>query len=106
MKNKLIFSTLLLSSTAQAGISAVDAEHHIGEFQTVCGYVADVVPGRHQTFINFDRNYPNQTFTVYINQNGYGNLHKFKSKNVCADGVITMHQTTPEIVNPDSIYIQ
>lgn len=106
MKNQIIFSTLLLSSTAQAGISAADAINHVGEFQTVCGYVADVVPKRYQTFINFDRNYPNQTFTLYITKDNYGNLNNFKSKQVCADGVVNLHKGKPEIVNPDSIYIQ
>ena len=106
MKNKIILSTLLFSTSAQAGIATTDAINHIGEYQTVCGHVANVIQKKQQVFINFDKNYPDQTFTVYVTNNDYGNLHKYRSKNVCADGVLTKYRNTPEIVNPDGIYLQ
>ena len=70
-------SALLLASViatgpllAQQKLSANDAKDHIGETATVCGSVVSTryaagTKGQ-PTFLNLDKPYPNQTFTVLI----------------------------------------
>jgi len=64
-----VIGIVLLSPVqAQKKLTAAEAKEHIGETATVCG---DVVSTRyassskgHPTFLNFDKQYPNQIFTV------------------------------------------
>lgn len=54
----------------QQKITAADAKNHMGEEATVCGYVASArfaSSTRGQpTFLNLEKPYPNQIFTVLI----------------------------------------
>ena len=71
-KTSLSLAVLILSALPALGqtISAIEAARHVGEQATVCGTIA----GEHTayssrgtpTFINLDRPYPNQVFTVLI----------------------------------------
>jgi len=87
-------------------LSASEAKDHIGETATVCG---DVVSTRYAastkgqpTFLNLDKPYPNQIFTVLIwgsNRNKFGTPEiDYKGKRVCAVGKITEFRGTPEII--------
>ena len=55
---------------AQTAISATEAKDHVGETTTVCGEVASAhyaAKNRgNPTFINLDKPYPNEIFTVLI----------------------------------------
>jgi micrococcal nuclease len=55
---------------AENTYTADQAKNHIGERATVCGVVASVylsASGKEQpTFINLDKPYPNQVFTILI----------------------------------------
>jgi hypothetical protein len=55
---------------AQASISATEAKSHVGERATVCGEVASTHYAARSrgnpTFINLDKPYPNEMFTVLI----------------------------------------
>jgi DNA/RNA endonuclease YhcR with UshA esterase domain len=107
----LIFS---FGSIAAAAIKPEEARQHIGEQQTVCGTVASTHYARSSrgqpTFLNLDRPYPNQIFTILI---WGGNRPKFKNapeehyagKRICVTGVITSYRRTPEIIvnNPAQI---
>ncbi len=87
-------------------IPAAEAGKHIGEKATVCGLVAGVHKATSTrgtpTFVNLDKAYPHQVFTILI----WGDdLSKFtpapntwEGKQVCATGVISSHQGVPEIV--------
>jgi hypothetical protein len=60
------------------------------------------------TFINFDKPYPNQDFTLMIwddDRPGFGNLGKYAGHQVCARGVITEYHGKPEMVvhDPSSV---
>jgi len=64
---------LFLASTAvhaQSSISAEQAREHVGQKMTVCGNVASThyasTSRGNPTFINLDKPYPNQVFTVLI----------------------------------------
>ncbi len=108
----LLISLVLLivfadrSSLTTNTLTAEEAKNHIGETATVCGAVAGVhyaaISRGNPTFVNLDKQYPNQPFTILI----WGeDLAKFNpgpiswnGKRVCATGTITSYQGKPEIV--------
>jgi DNA/RNA endonuclease YhcR with UshA esterase domain len=91
----------------------VQAAGHIGKWATVCGIVASanyaIKTRRQPTFLNLDRPYPNQIFTILI----WGSERpKFGSpdvalmgKKVCATGTIEEYRGKPEIVATDPAQI-
>jgi hypothetical protein len=101
--------TLALASTAlvaQTTILASEAAKHVGERMTVCGSIA----GEHTaassrgtpTFINLDRPYPNQVFTLLIWRDDRGKVGAVpETGRICATGVITEYRGSPEIVLRD-----
>jgi micrococcal nuclease len=99
------------------GIPAEQAKQHIGETNTVCGLVAgarflESSTGK-PTFLNFDRPFPDHTFSVVIFES---NRAKFKSppemlytgKTVCVTGRIVEYRGKTEIVvqDPSQIVLQ
>jgi hypothetical protein len=95
-------SITLVAST----LTTSEAAKHRGENATVCGVVAGVHTAASSkgspTFVNLDKAYPNQRFTILI----WGNdLTKFTpapsnwdGKRVCASGTIALYRGIPEIV--------
>jgi len=90
-------------------LSASEAKDHIGETATVCGAVVSAryaasTKGQ-PTFLNLDKPYPNQIFTVLIwgnNRSKFGTPEiDYKGKRVCVAGKITEYRGTPEIVTND-----
>lgn len=88
-------------------ISATEASRHVGQHATVCGEVA----GEHTasnswgtpTFINLDKPYPNQVFTILIwgeNRDAVGHIPQ--SGKLCVTGPITEYRGIPEVVLRDS----
>jgi len=105
----LFCAVLLAPVQAQKKLSASEAKDHIGETATVCGSVAST---RHTastkgepTFLNLDKAYPSQIFTVLIwgsNRHKFGEPEKeFNGKRICATGKITDYRGVPEIVADD-----
>lgn len=98
----VLSSVLAVAST----LTTSEAAKHVGENVTVCGVVAGVHTATSSkgspTFVNLDKPYPNQVFTILI----WGDdLRKFSSapsswdgKRVCATGRIEMYRNVPEIV--------
>jgi hypothetical protein len=97
-------------------LTAVEAKDHIGEQAIVCGKVASAryaatTRGK-PTFLNLDKPYPNQIFTVLIwgeNREKFGTPEeKYRDKQVCVTGKITEYQEAPEIIvsDPQSIEMQ
>ena len=94
---------------AATWLAAQDAADHIGEVATVCGTVASTnfaIRSKGQpTYLNLDRPYPTQVFTILI----WGNDRpKFGTpettlmgKRVCATGTIKEYRGKPEIVATD-----
>lgn len=109
---------MLYSAFAFGGssISANEAKNHIGEKATVCGQVA----GAHYaarsrgnpTFINLDRAYPNQIFTIVIwgsDRAKFGDPEDmYGGKHVCVTGTITLYRGGAETTanEPSQIKIQ
>lgn len=98
------------------GIPASEAAHHVGEVVTVCGRVASAahigsVKGR-PTFLNFERPYPDQPFSVVIWESARARFDKpperqFDGKSVCVTGRIETYRGKPQIVveDPDQIVV-
>jgi Protein of unknown function (DUF3761) len=89
--------------------TAAEAKDHIGEQATVCGKVtstryAATTRGK-PTFLNLDKAYPNQVFTVLIwgeNRAKFGTPEEqYRDKQVCVTGKITEYRGAPEMVISD-----
>jgi hypothetical protein len=100
---------LSLVTLAQKRLSAAEAKDHFGENATVCGDVAstkyaDSAKGQ-PTFINLDKPYPNQIFTILIwgsNRSKFGAPEdSYKGKKICVSGKITAYDGLPEIIADD-----
>lgn len=92
---------------AQDTISPEDAAKFIGQQKTVCGKVASThfaAKSKGQpTFVNLDKAYPNQIFTVLIWGSDRGKFEKppetlYSGKEICVTGMIQSYQGRPEIV--------
>ena len=93
-------------AVAQKKLTTAEAKEHFGETATVCGEVvstryADSTKGQ-PTFLNLDKAYPNQVFTIVIwgnNRSKFGSPENdYKGKRVCVSGKITAYAGLPEIV--------
>ena len=107
MKKTLLLALFLCAGqTLRANdVPGSEAYTHVGETATVCGKVTGVHYAANSkgkpTFINFDKPYPSQDFTVMIwddDRPGFGNLEKYAGQQVCAKGVITLYRGKPEMV--------
>jgi micrococcal nuclease len=106
----LIGAVFVLPVNAQKKLTTSEAKEHFGETATVCGDVvstrfADSTKGQ-PTFLNLDKPYPNQIFTVVIwgnNRSKFGAPESdYKGKRVCVTGKITAYAGLPEIVADES----
>jgi hypothetical protein len=89
-----------------SSIPPSQAKQYIGKEATVCGYVADTkydTKSRHKTtFLNFEKPYPDQTFTAVIYQENrvkFGQPEeKYLHKNICVSGKIDEYQGKPQTI--------
>jgi hypothetical protein len=99
---------------AQTSISASEAKNHVGEKATVCGEVASTHYAARSrgnpTFINLDKPYPNQIFTVLIwgsDRPKFGDPEEtYRSKSICVTGKISDYKGVPEIIAYEPTQIQ
>jgi hypothetical protein len=101
---------------AQTSISAAEAKNHVGERGTVCGEVVSTHYAARSrgnpTFINLDKPYPDQIFTVLIwgsDRPKFGDPEAtYRNKHVCVTGKIGDYKGVPEIIayEPSQIKIQ
>ena len=102
------------AAEAAERISSADADRFVGETVTVCGVVVgashfDHIRGE-PTFLNFDKLYPNQTFTVVIWGENNARFERpphlmFAKKEICVTGTVETYKGKPqiEVRNPDQI---
>jgi hypothetical protein len=114
----LVLSILILafaaSVSAQETISAVDAVRFIGQQKTVCGMVASVHQAARSkgqpTFLNLDKPYPHQVFTVLIWGSDRGKFEQppetLSGKEICVTGMIQSYRGSPEIIMRDPSQIK
>jgi len=107
--SSLLCLTAVVPASAQKKITASEAKEHYGETATVCGAVVSArfadTTTRQPTFLNLDRPYPNQVFTIVIwgdNRSKFGKPEdEFNGKRICVTGKITAYAGLPEIVAED-----
>jgi len=113
----LIFMSIVICLSGYIiawAITPEEALQHIGEKQTVCGTVASTHFARSSkgqpTFLNLDKPYPNQIFTIMIWGNKRGSFNEapekyYSGKRICVTGSIKNYRGSPEIVvnNPSQI---
>jgi hypothetical protein len=98
------------SGSSLRGIAPEDAINHIGQTQTVCGIVASAkyAAGRKSkpTFLNLNRPYPDQIFTVLIWGRDRPKFSEppeefYPGKQICVTGRIVKYRGKPQIVVED-----
>ncbi len=109
-------AVLLLAALTTVALAAVDepqripageASSHVGETLQVCGHVASAAyfgstKGR-PTFLNIDRPYPDQPFTVVIWGTARSSFEDapekvYDGKSICVTGLIETYRGKPQIV--------
>jgi hypothetical protein len=101
-----VFLALVVTVAAGAqDLSTAQAASHVAEQATVCGVVTGIHYAARShgapTFLDFDRPYPNQPFTVVIwgaDRSNFGNLRQYADRQVCALGAISLYRGKPEII--------
>jgi len=94
------------AALAQKKLTAAEAKDHVGETATVCG---NVVSTRYAastkgqpTFLNLDKPYPSQIFTIVIwgsNRSKFGRPEvEYSEKRICVTGKITEYRGVPEVI--------
>jgi len=97
---------IIQPALAQKKLTATEAKDHVGETATVCGNVvstryASTTKGQ-PTFLNLDKPYPNQMFTVVIwgsNRSKFGKPEvEYNEKRICVTGKIAEYRGVPEVI--------
>ncbi len=96
---------LACSLCAADTIPSAQAKDHVGQSGTVCGKVVTTryldSSNRKPTFLNFDQQYPNHTFTAVIFGDHRAKFGKpeeeYLQKNVCVTGDIKDYNGKPQI---------
>jgi len=101
------FTQLLVAAALSETVPASEAARYVGERATVCGTIASEHTASNSrgtpTFVNLDRPYPEQVFTVLIWGDERVRVGKVPaSGKVCATGMITIYRGVPEIVLHDA----
>jgi micrococcal nuclease len=110
----LLVVHLTSPALAQSKLTTAEAKQHLGETATVCGKVvstryASSTKGQ-PTFLNLDKPYPEQIFTVVIWGSARSKFGRpevdFRDKQICISGKIEEYRGTPEIVanSPEQIH--
>ena len=97
----------LITAEEKATITPAQDSKHVGKYEKVCGqvantYYADKNKGK-PTFINLDRPYPDQIFTVMV-WDSDRKYFKFKpedfyrDKEICVEGKIRDYKGVAEII--------
>ena len=106
MRPIFVFLGLLLCLMAtradeQRVIKDSEAVRYVGKYVEVCGLVVSVTTSPLGTaFINFGREYPNQTFAGFVAADSgitADQITKLQGKNIGIVGTIELHKGKPEI---------
>ena len=104
---KALLVGLVSIAYAQETIAPENGAKFIGQQKTLCGTVASAHYATRSkgqpTFLNLNKPYPNQVFTVLIWGSDRGKFDKppeslYSGKEICVTGMIQSYQGRPEIV--------
>ncbi len=96
-----------MSPTPLGELTGEQAASAMGQHRTVCGKVVDsryaVTSGGSPTFLNYDKPFPNHSFTVLIwgrDRSTFPTSPEtfYRGKTLCASGVIEKFNGKPEII--------
>ncbi len=104
------------AAPATDSIAASEAHDYVGSRKTVCGQVASATfaadSSGQPTFLNLDRPYPDQLFTIVIwgrNRDRFAEPPEilYGGREVCVTGLISQYQGQPqiEVASPSQIGI-
>lgn len=113
----LVFLALPAVLSAQERIKPTDAMKHIGKSATVCGLVASAAYAVSNygtpTYLNLDKPFPNQPFTVIIWGDKRNKFPKppettYDGKRICVTGTIAAYNGQPQmtITGPSQITLE
>ena len=113
----LLFIYLIkASAVAGTAVSPAEAIKHVGESATVCGRVASAnfaaASRGTPTFLNLDKPYPQQVFTVVIWGSSRPRFsyqpEKLGGRDICATGMISSYRGKPqiEVSDPSQLQVQ
>ena len=114
MKKILSLLTLVTTLLLAKPLTTTQAISHIGEYATVCGkavgsYYAERSNGQ-PTFINLDKRYPNQLFTIIIWGDDRDRFQSPEStyihKRICVTGTINSYRGIAQIIVRDPSQIK
>lgn len=82
-------------------ISSSETSKHIGDSVSVKGNVADVYISEKVAYLNFDKKFPENTFTCTVFKKyfpEFGDLKVYKNKNVEVTGKISSYKNKPQMI--------
>ncbi|MDQ3193399.1 MAG: hypothetical protein M3P82_00225 [Bacteroidota bacterium] len=82
-------------------ITSNQVKHHVGDSLLIEGYVADIYLSEKVAYLNFGNKFPKNNFTCTIFSGKieeFGDLSKFKGRNVLVNGKITSYKNKPQVV--------
>jgi DNA replicative helicase MCM subunit Mcm2 (Cdc46/Mcm family) len=85
-------------------ITPVEAEVNIGKLVTVQGFIVEVTKREKVAYLNFVEKFPENPFTAVIFSkrfDDFGDLDRFKNKNVEVTGIVSKFRDKPQIVLDD-----
>lgn len=104
---RLLFACLALGSTGLVAeevkpatvISAAEAAQQVGQEVTVKGRVEGQRTSKSgHTYINFGGKYPNHVFSCFLSAKNFSEpVPSFAGKEIEVTGVITMHESKPQM---------
>lgn len=82
-------------------ITPKEARGYLGKELTVEGYVADVFKSQKVAYLNFDKKYPNNTFSGVIFESNFDeieDIYSYKNKTVKLKGTVSEYKGKPQII--------
>ncbi len=82
-------------------IEPIEARGYLGKELTVEGYVADVFKNERVAYLNFDKKFPNNSFSGVIfakKFDAFENIFNYKNKTVKLKGKISEYKGRPQII--------
>lgn len=82
-------------------ITSKEVKLHIGDSLIIKGYVADIYLSDKVAYLNFENKFPNNVFACAIFSgkfDEFGDLSKYKNKNVELTGKISTYKSKPQVI--------
>ncbi|MEO8665423.1 MAG: hypothetical protein ABI462_07990 [Ignavibacteria bacterium] len=82
-------------------ISSKEVKQHVGDSLNIDGFIADIYLSDKVAYLNFENKFPKNLFTCAIfagRMEEFGDLSKFKGKNVRVTGKITTYKNKPQVI--------